>query len=313
VLNEIAEKRRVSILKCMNLAPSWDLYRTFLAILEEGSLSGAARALGLTQPTIARHLDALEASLGLELFVRSQQGLSPTEAALELGPHAEMLAATAAALLRTASGHGSEVRGAVRISASEVIGVEVLPPILAELRRVHPALTFELVLSNAVDNLLRRDADIAIRMVEPMHEALVVQRIGEITVGLYARRDYLERHGTPVSLDDLRGHSVIGFDRETPAIRSMRQRVPEFGNGPFALRADSDLAQMAAMRAGFGIGGCQVPIARREPRLIRVLADAFALKLGVWVVMHENLRSTPRYRVVFDALVAGMRRHADLR
>jgi DNA-binding transcriptional LysR family regulator len=159
VLNEIAEKRRVSILKCMNLAPSWDLYRTFLAILEEGSLSGAARALGLTQPTIARHLDALEASLGLELFVRSQQGLSPTEAALELGPHAEMLAATAAALLRTASGHGSEVRGSVRISASEVIGVEVLPPILAELRRVHPALTFELVLSNAVDNLLRRDAD----------------------------------------------------------------------------------------------------------------------------------------------------------
>src|SRR5262245_21213551 len=122
----------------MNIAPSWDLYRTFLAILEEGSLSGAARALGLTQPTIARHLDALEASLGLELFVRTQQGLSPTEAALELGPHAEMLAATTAALLRTASGHGGEVRGAVRISASEVIGVVVLPAILAELRRVHP-------------------------------------------------------------------------------------------------------------------------------------------------------------------------------
>jgi hypothetical protein len=131
----------------MNAAPSWDLYRTFLAILQEGSLSGAARALGLTQLTIVRHLDALEAWLGLELFVRSPQGLSPTEAALELGPHAEMLAATAAALLRTASGHGSAVKGAVRISASEVIGVEVLPAILAELRRVHPALTFELVLS----------------------------------------------------------------------------------------------------------------------------------------------------------------------
>lgn len=296
----------------MNHAPSWDLYRTFLSILEEGSLSGAARTLGLTQPTIARHLEALEVSLGLELFVRSQQGLSPTEAALALKPYAETLSATAAALLRTASGHGSEVRGAVRISASEVIGVEVLPAILSELRLAHPLLTFELVLSNAVDNLPRRDADIAIRMVEPVHEALVVQRIGEITVGLYARRDYLERHGTPVSLDDLRGHSVIGFDRETPAIRSMRRRVPEFGHGPFALRADSDLAQMAAMRAGFGIGGCQVPIARREPELTRVLADAFALKLGVWVVMHENLRSTPRYRAVFDALVAGMRKHCEL-
>ena len=297
----------------MSAAPSWDLYRTFLAILEEGSLSGAARALGLTQPTIARHLDALEASLGLELFVRSQQGLSPTEAAMELRPHAEMLAATTSALLRTASGHGSEVRGAVRLSASEVIGVEVLPAILAELRRVHPALTFELVLSNAVDNLLRRDADIAIRMVEPAHEALVVQRIGEITVGLYARRDYLERHGTPESLADLRAHSIIGFDQETPAIRSMKLRVPEFDTGHFAFRADSDLAQMAAMRAGFGIGGCQVPIARREPELVRLLPDAFALKLGVWVVMHENLRSTPRYRAVFDALVAGMRKHAEQR
>lgn len=297
----------------MNHEPSWDLYRSFLAILEEGSLSGAARALGLSQPTIARHLDALEASLGLELFVRSQHGLSPTEAALELKPHAEMLSATTAALLRTASGHGSEVKGAVRISASEVVGVEVLPPILAELRRAYPALTFEMVLSNAVDNLLRRDADIAIRMVEPVHEALIVQRIGEITVGLYAHRDYLQRYGAPDSLADLHAHSIIGFDRETPAIRSMMRRAPALDTRLFAFRTDSDLAQMAAIRAGFGIGGCQVPIARREPGLVRLLPDAFALKLGVWVVMHENLRSTPRYRAVFDALVAGMRKHADLR
>jgi DNA-binding transcriptional LysR family regulator len=296
----------------MNSEPSWDLYRTLLAILEEGSLSGAARALGLTQPTIARHLDALEASLGLELFVRSQHGLSPTEAALELKPYAETLTATTAALLRTASGHGSEVKGAVRINASEVIGVEVLPAILAGLRRAHPALTFEVVLSNAVDNLLRRDADIAVRMVEPVHEALVVQRIGEITLGLHARHDYLERHGAPESLADLRAHSIIGFDRETPAIRSMMRRAPALHVGLFALRADSDLAQLAAIRAGFGIGVCQVPIARREPGLVRLLPNTFALTLGVWVVMHENLRSTPRYRAVFDALVAGMRKHAGV-
>jgi DNA-binding transcriptional LysR family regulator len=292
--------------------PSWDLYRTFLAILDEGSLSGAARALALTQPTVARHLDALEEALGLELFVRTQRGLSPTEAALELRSYAETLAATTAALLRTASGLGSEVKGSVRISASEVVGVEVLPPTLAALRERHPELRMELVLSNAVDNLLRRDADIAVRMVEPVHEALVVQRVGEITVGLHARRDYLERCGTPECMADLPGHSMIGFDTETPAIRAMARRAPGFDTTSFALRADSDLAQLAAIRAGFGIGGCQVPIARRDPDLVRLLPDAFALKLGVWIVMHENLRSTPRYRAVFDALVTGLREHVDI-
>lgn len=292
--------------------PSWDLYRTLLAILDEGSLSGAARALALTQPTVARHLDALEEALGLELFVRTQRGLSPTEAALELRSYAETLSATAAALLRTASGLGSKVKGSVRISASEVIGVEVLPAILADLRRSHPELTIELVLSNTVDNLLRRDADIAVRMVEPVHEALVVQRVGEITVGLHARRDYLERRGTPKSIGDLSEHSVIGFDKMTPPIRAMVRRVPGFDATSFALRADSDLAQLAAIRAGFGIGGCQVPIARRDPELVRVLPDAFRLMLGVWIVMHENLRSTPRYRAVFDALVAGLRGHVDV-
>ena len=296
----------------MNSAPpSWDLYRSFLAVLEEGSLSGAARALSLTQPTVARHLDALEAALALELFVRSQRGLSPTEAALELKPYAETLAATTAALGRTASGLGSAVKGTVRISASEVIGVEVLPAMLATLRETHPELAVELVLSNAVDNLLRRDADIAVRMVEPTHEALVVKRVGEITLGLHARRDYLDRRGIPDCLADLREHSLIGFDRETPAIRAMLKRAPGFEALPLAFKADSDLAQLAAIRAGFGIGVCQAALARRAGDLLRLLPDAFAVTLGVWVVMHENLRSTPRYRAVFDALVNGLHNHVD--
>lgn len=291
--------------------PNWDLYRTFLAVLDEGSLSGAARALAFTQPTIARHLDALEAALGLELFVRSQRGLSPTEAALELKPYAQTLASTAAAMLRTASGQGGMVKGTVRLSASEVIGVEVLPPMLASLRETHPALTIELVASNAVENLLRRDADIAVRMVEPAQEALVMSRLGEITLGLHAHRDYLGRHGVPKCLADLRDHSVIGFDRETPAIRALLQRVPNFDMPRFALRTDSDLAQLAAIRAGFGIGVCQVALARRSSDLVRVLPEDFDLKLGTWIVMHENLRSTPRYRAVFDALASGLRRHVD--
>ncbi len=291
--------------------PDWSLYRSFLAVLEEGSLSGAARALAVTQPTIARHIEALEKAVGFELFVRSQRGLAPTEAALELKPYAESLAATTAAMLRAASGQGATVKGTVRVSASEIVGTEILPAIFARLMEQYPELQIELVVSNAVDNLLRRDADIAVRMVEPIHEALVVKRVGSVTVGLHAHRRYLERAGVPRSLDSLHKHSVIGFDRETPAIRSMRRRVPGFERIRFAFRTDSDVAQLMAIRAGIGIGFCQVPLARRDPNLKRVLAGLCELKLGVWTAMHENLRSTPRCRVVFDALGAGLKPHID--
>ncbi len=226
----------------MNTEPDWSLYRTFLAVVEEGSLSGAARQLGLTQPTVARHIDALEVAVGADLFLRSQRGLIPTEVALDLRPYAETLASTAAALLRTASGRAGEVRGTVRISASEVVGVEHLPPILARLRRRHPGLIIELALSNAVDDLLQREADIAVRMVEPIQEALVARRLLPIMVGLHAHRGYLERRGMPASIEDLAGHDLIGFDRETPAIRAIIGRFPALGRLAFALRSDSDLA-----------------------------------------------------------------------
>jgi DNA-binding transcriptional LysR family regulator len=290
--------------------PDWSLYRSFLAILQAGSLSAAARALGLTQPTLARHVAALEEAVGLTLFTRSQQGLAPTEAALELKPYAEQLAATTAAMLRAASGQGQGIRGSVRVSASEIIGSQVLPAIFAGMRATHPALEIELVLSNAVENLLRRDADIAVRMVEPVHEALVVKRIGRVTVGLHAHRDYLARAGTPRTLEALQKHSVIGFDRETPAIRAIRARLPGLEAVHFALRTDSDIAHLMAIKAGFGIGLCQTALARQDPNLVRVLPSV-GLQLGVWLAMHENLRSTPRCRAVFDGLAAGLAKHVD--
>ena len=290
----------------MNSEPDWNLHRTFLAVLREGSLSGAARRLGLTQPTVARHIETLEEAVGADLFVRSQRGLTPTDMAIDLLPYAETLASTAAALMRAASGGAGEVRGTVRISASEVVGVEHLPPILAELRRDHPALVIELSLSNAVDDLLQREADIAVRMTDPLQEALVAKRLPSIELGLHARRDYLDRRGTPRSTEDLADHDLIGFDRETPAIRAMARRFAAFDRSTFALRADSDLAQLAAIQAGFGIGVCQVAVARREPDLIRVLEDAVAIELGLWIVMHENLKTSARCRVVFDALAAAL-------
>ncbi|WP_114395281.1 LysR family transcriptional regulator [Oleisolibacter albus] len=291
--------------------PDWDLYRTFLAVLRGGSLSAAARSLGLTQPTVGRQVEALEASLGAPLFLRSPLGLTPTALAEALRPQAEAMAATAEALLRMASGQGQGVRGTVRLTASEVVGVEVLPPILAGLRVRHPALEIELVLSNAVDDLLRQQADIAVRMVEPRQEALLVRRLGEIPVGLYAHQTYLMRCGVPQQPEDLADHTVIGFDRETPAIRAMRERLPAVAQLRYALRADSDVAQLAAIRAGFGIGFCQVPLARRTPDLVRVLPAYVELRLGTWIVMHSDLRSAPRCRAVFDGLVDGLRSHVE--
>ncbi|WP_181703664.1 LysR family transcriptional regulator [Chthonobacter albigriseus] len=293
----------------MNSEPSWDLYRTFLAVLREQSLSGAARSLGLTQPTVSRHIDALESLVGYDLFIRSQRGLSPTEAAEDLRPYAETLAATTAALVRAASSHGKEVRGPVRLSVSEVVGVEIVPAILADLRARHPDLVIELVLSDAVDDLIRRDADIAVRMVEPTQEALLARRVGTIELGLHAHRSYIERRGVPASLADFRGHDLIGFDRETPAIRAMLKQMRFITRDHFALRADSNLAQFAAIKAGFGIGVCQVQLARREPDLVRVLPEEVSLGLPTYVVMHEDLKSSPRCRVVFDALAAGLAAH----
>ena len=286
--------------------PNWEWYRTFLNVLATGSLSAAGRAMGLTQPTVGRHIDSLEAALALKLFTRSFDGFAPTDAALELQPYAAGVAATAAALRRVASSHGAGVRGSVRVTASEIVGVEVLPPILATLRSAHPQLTIELVLSNAVDDLLHREADIAVRMLKPVQEALVARRIGGIELGLHAHKRYLAAHGVPKTMADLAGHALIGFDRETPFLRKMQQQFPALARGGLALRADSDLAQLAAVRAGFGIGACQVALAARDKSLVRVLQPRFSPVLDTWLAMHEDLRESPRCAVTFSALAKGL-------
>jgi DNA-binding transcriptional LysR family regulator len=292
--------------------PDWAWYRSFLAVLDAGSLSAAARALGLTQPTLGRHIDQLEKALGLTLFVRSVDGFAPTEAALPLRAYAASIASNAAALRRAAASHGDGVRGTVRVSASDVIGVEVLPPILARLRARHPDLVVELVVSNVVDDLLRRESDIAVRHVAPAQEALVARHAGGIELGLHAHRDYLAAHGTPRTLDELAGHALIGPDGDSPFVRQLQARFPMFGRARMALRTDNNLAQLAAIRAGYGIGACQSALAARDPALVRVLRGEFSIILEAWVAMHEDLRSTPRCAVTFAAIVEGMAAHAAL-
>jgi DNA-binding transcriptional LysR family regulator len=287
--------------------PNWEWYRSFLSVLDTGSLSAAGRAMGLTQPTVGRHIDSLEKALALKLFTRSFDGFAPTEAALELQPYAAGLASTAAALRRTASSHGAGVRGVVRLSASEVIGVEVLPPILAALHEQHPELVIELVLSNKVDDLLHREADIAVRMVQPTQDALIARHVGGIELGLHAHQRYLARRGVPRSLEALSGHALIGYDEETSFIRKFQARYPMFARASLAFRANSDLAQLSAIRAGLGIGICQVALAARDPAMVRVMKSRFSLKLDTWIAMHEDLRDSPRCAATFNALAAGLR------
>jgi DNA-binding transcriptional LysR family regulator len=288
----------------------WELYRSFLSVLRAGSLSGAARVLGIAQPTVGRHIAALERALGLALFTRSQTGLLATEAAQALQPHAEAMESTAAALERTAASYGDGVRGVVRVTASEVIGVEVMPAVIATLRQQYPDLNVELVLSNRVQDLLHREADVAVRMTQPKQEQLVARRVGTVELGLHASIDYLARCGEPANLADLARHTLIGYDQVSPFVRAVLQRWPQFQRERVALRTDSDVAQLALIRAGAGIGICQNALARRStPALVRLLPAEFAMPLETWVTMHEDLRDSPRCRVTFDALVQALTAH----
>lgn len=287
----------------------WDLYRSFLHVLEAQSLSGAARSLGLTQPTVGRHISELEGGLGLALFTRSQAGLQPTEAARQLRSQLEEMQKIAASIERSAHGQ-STVRGAVRVSASEMVGVEILPPILAPLRAAYPELAIELVLSDAVQDLVGREVDIAVRMTQPQQDVLVAQKIGELALGFFAHKDYLARSGMPKCLADLATHSLVGFDVETPFLRSAGAAIGGWPRESFAYRCDSNLGQMALVRAGAGVGVLQVGLAARDPNLVHILRKELNMTITTWVAMHADLRQSARCRTVFDALVAGLRKVA---
>jgi DNA-binding transcriptional LysR family regulator len=286
--------------------PAWDELRTFREVVRDGSLSGAARRLGLTQPTVGRHIDALEDALGVTLFTRSPRGLTPTPAAIALAPHGDAMAAAAAALVRSASSEAAIDRGVVRVTASEIVGCEVLPPIFASFRARHPGIAIELAVTNRNEDLSRGDADIAVRMIRPTQSGLIARRIGATRIRLYAHRDYLERFGEPRSLSDLSRHCFIGFDRDNQTFRSAGSFAKTLTREDFGFRCDSDTAQLAALRAGVGIGGCQDLIARRTPALAPVLPNAFQLALEVWLVMHRDFKSAPRVRLLFDSLAQGL-------
>ena len=283
----------------------WDLFQSLHAVMEAGSLSGAAKLRGLTQPTLGRHIEALERRLGAPLFIRSPRGLQPTELALELKPHLSEMSAAADAAVRDATGAANSVTGSIRITAAEMVGVEVLPPILTSFREAHPGVVIELMISNATEDLSRRVADIAVRMSQPTQGALIAKKVGDLGLGFYATKDYIARHGSPMTFDELDDHAVIGFDSPARGISELPGLNRPVSRETFAFRSDNDLAQFAALRAGFGIGVAQHGVAHRHG-LTRVMPNVNLFTLTTWVVMHENLKGSRRMRLMFDHLVAGL-------
>lgn len=288
-------------------SPGWELWRSFLAVVQTGSLSGAARALGLTQPSVGRHIQQLETGLGAALFTRSRHGLNPTDLAQSLIPQAELMAAAAEQLLRMASASQEEVSGTLRLAASGMVGTLVLPRILSAFREQYPRVVIELVLSNRNEDLLQRKADIAIRMQRPSQAALVARHIGELRAGLFAHADYVNKHGLPASLDELAQHPLIGVDKELRALSHPGLGEHGLAREDFSFRCDSDVAQFMAMKAGFGIGACHLPLAAREPQCVPVLADSVGWSYEVWLVMHEDQRKTARVQALFEHLATGLR------
>lgn len=284
----------------------WRLIPSFLAALDRGSLLGAAKALGATQPTIGRHIAELESQLGVVLFERTGRGLLPTDTALRLAESARAMEADADRLLRSVSGAQSGVSGSVRITASQPVACFVLPPVLAQMRAALPQLQVELVSSNQLSNLLRREADIALRMVPPDQASLVARRIGKVTAGAYAQREYLRRRGTPHQIADLLAHDLVGNDKDQTLLRGFASFGFPVTPDAFAFRTDDLIAYWEAVRVGLGVGFLPDFLARTDSQLVALLPMLRIPPLPVWLTVHREIRTSPRIRTVYDFLAGAV-------
>ncbi|MDR7144812.1 LysR family transcriptional regulator [Rhizobium sp. BE258] len=280
----------------------WTLVRSFLAVVECGSLSKAAKSIAATQPTLSRHVRELEAELGISLFTRSVQGLDPTAAALGLIEDARAMGAAAEALNLKAQGRSQQLSGTVRVTASVIVGNLILPALLATLRQAEPNIQIEIVTSDANQNLLRRDADIAIRMAEPTQNALIARKLGDTPMGLFGAKGYFDRRGRVTSVADLHSHDLIGLDRSDVLIRGLAAYEVKLARDDFVLRSDDQMVGWHLLLAGGGIGIAQVLLASRYSELEQVDVGLQFRPLPVWLVMSEEVRSSARVRRVADFL-----------
>lgn len=292
----------------MGTFADWTLIRSFLAVMERGSLLGAARALNSSQPTIGRHISQLEAELGVALFERTGRALVPTGTAKKLVQHAVAMQAGADALARSLEASETPADGTVRISASQAVSCYLLPPLLARLREQEPGISIELVSTNRISNLLRRDADIAIRMVRPQQISLIARRIASIEVQACAHQAYLSRRGVPRNPIDLLDHELVGLDTDDTYIRGFKRSGQPVTREQFAFRTDDHIAAWQAICAGLGVGFAARYMIRQAPDVRAVLPKLALAPLPVWLTVHREIRGSRRIRVVYDFLAGAIPR-----
>ena len=280
----------------------WNRARAFLVTAEEGSLSAAARALGMTQPTLGRQVAALEQELGVTLFVRTGRGLTPTLSGLELVDHVRAMSDAANRVSLTASGQSQVIEGSVCISASEAVAAFHLPPILAKLREIAPGIDIEVVATNAVSSLTRREADIAVRHFRSTQPDLIARKLRDVPAWLYASPACLDRIGRPVAPADLSRAAFIGFAGSDRLIDGLNTLGLNLKRSNFKIFSDSELVRWEMVKQGLGIGVITEDIGDREPLVQKVLPAMAPIMVPVWLTTHRELRTSRRIRVVYDLL-----------
>lgn len=270
--------------------------------LEEGSLSGAARALGMTQPTLGRQVSALEQELGVILFERVAHGLVLTPAGLELVEHVRAMGEAASHVSLTASGQSQNIEGTVCISASEVYAVFVLPGIIARLRQLEPRIQIEIVASNSASDLRRREADIALRNFRPTQPELIAKKIKDVSARLYATPQYLESLGSPSEPEHLNSADFISFDSTGMLLNGLNALGLSLSNDNFPILTESYLTHWALVKQGLGIGIMPEEVGDAEPLVERALPKLKPIRFPIWLTTHRELNTSRRVRVVFDLL-----------
>ncbi len=291
----------------MDNAPDWTLLRSALTVASTGSLSAAARALGLSQPTLGRHVEALEQALGVVLFTRAVGGLSLTPAGQALVEPLRDMEAAARRLALIAAGRQETLKGSVRITASRVVSHHLLPPILVALRAAEPEIEIELVPSEGTENLLFREADIALRMYRPTQADLIAAHVTDLPMGLFAAKSYLGDRPRPATAGDLMALDFVGFDRSDYMLQLMARQGFAARREDFKLRCDDQVVYWSLVRAGGGVGGMQRIIGDGDGAVERI-ADFLPMPvLPVWLTAVPTLREAPRIRRVYDHLAASLR------
>ena len=284
----------------------WNQARAFLVTAEEGSLSAAARALGLTQPTLSRQVAGLEEALGVTLFERTSRALLLTQAGTELLEHFRGMGDAANRISLTATGQSQAVTGKVVIAATNGMATYVLPRVLKELRTRAPELQIEIIASNETSDLRRREADIAIRHKRPQDETLFARRLRDTKAQLYASKRYLDEVGRPSTAADLAKMHFVGFDAPERRLGLMTSRGIELTTANFNFLTSSVTLSVALIREGFGIGILPVDIADAYPELENPFPPFAPIQIEVWLVAHRELRTNPRIRLVFDMIAEGL-------